>query len=534
MVTSSIGQTLRTWFIGIRRSTLFPASLNGRFHGIVVDRRRSTATLFNDRYGMQRLYYRVASDGFYFAGEAKAILAVCPEARTIDHQALGDFVTCGAVLENRSLFDGIQVLPPGSAWKFRYGALEERRSYFSPEEWERQDPFDAEAFYQELRGVFDRILPRYFSGDERIAMSLTGGLDTRMIMAWRKPEIGALACYTFGGMRRDCQDVTVARQVASVCGQVHEVIHLGADFLPKFRHYAERAVYLTDGCVDTSRSADLYLNEKARKIAPVRVTGNYGGEVLRKVRAFKAEEPSAGVFSQELSPWIEQARVAYKKLLNRHPVSFAAFKQAPWHHYGILALEETQVSMCSPFLDNDLVRTIYRAPASSLASNEVSLRLIADGHPGLSQLPTDRAVAGNRGRIRETTSHAIQEFLFKAEYAYDMGMPQWLARVDHFLSPFHLEKLFLGRHKIAHFRSWYRDSFSEYVRETLLDASHLSRAHIKRHRVEEIVRGHLSGTQNYTTEIHKLLTLDIVQRLLVNIGEQKEHRSLAYSNAPAE
>ena len=35
------------------------------------------------------------------------------------------------------------------------------------------------------------------------------------------------------------------------------------------------------------------------------------------------------------------------------------------------------------------------------------------------------------------------EFSFKAEYAYDYGMPQWLARIDHALRGVHLERSFL-------------------------------------------------------------------------------------------
>ncbi len=57
----------------------FPKSLNGRFQGLVSDRTRGVATLFNDRYGMHRLYYHESNDAFYFAVEAKAILAVRPE-----------------------------------------------------------------------------------------------------------------------------------------------------------------------------------------------------------------------------------------------------------------------------------------------------------------------------------------------------------------------------------------------------------------------------------------------------------------------
>src|SRR5262249_9083196 len=129
----------------------FPKCLNGRFHGILADSTRGTAALFNDRYGMQRLYYHEAKDAFYFSAEAKAILRVRPELRELDPKGIGEFVACGCVLENRTLFPGMHVLPPGSAWLFRNAALEERKSYFEPKEWEEQSLLDPESYYQRLR-----------------------------------------------------------------------------------------------------------------------------------------------------------------------------------------------------------------------------------------------------------------------------------------------------------------------------------------------------------------------------------------------
>src|SRR5215470_985414 len=174
----------------------FPKGLNGRFHGLISDRRRGTTVLFNDRYGLQRLYFHEGQDTFYFSAEAKAILKVRPELRSIDQRGLGEFIVCGCVLENRSLFSGIQVLPPGSAWLFRAGELEKQASYFEPCEWEREEPLKPQEYYPRLRDVFVRNLPRYFEGRERIGVSLTGGLDTRIIMAWRKAEANSLPCYT--------------------------------------------------------------------------------------------------------------------------------------------------------------------------------------------------------------------------------------------------------------------------------------------------------------------------------------------------
>lgn len=494
----------------------FPAGLNGRFHGLLTDRTRGTTMLFNDRYGTHRVYYHESKDAFYFAAEAKAILAVRPELRRADPRGLGEFVACGCVLEGRSLFQGVHVLPGGAAWLFRKGSVEHKGTYFEPKEWEDQAPLEPEPYYAELRETFSRNLPRYFEAPKRIGMSLTGGLDTRMIMAWHKATPGTLPCYTFGGMFRDCRDILVARQVARACEQVHEVISVGERFLLRFPDYAERTVYLTDGCVDVSRSPDLYVNELAREIAPVRMTGNFGGEVLRRVRALKPAELLPGLFHPDFLSHVRQAGETYACVTRGHPLSFAVFRQAPWHHYGLLALEQSQLSLRSPYLDNDFVRTVFRAPQSTLADGDVSLRLIADGNVALRELPTDRGLGGRRGRLSSAASRGLLEFLFKAEYAYDYGMPQWLARVDHLFSPLHLDRLFLGRHKFHHFRVWYRDALSSYVREVLLDPRTLSRPYLDRSGLEAVVRGHLEGDRNYTTEIHKVVTLELLHRLFLD------------------
>jgi asparagine synthase (glutamine-hydrolysing) len=65
-------------------------------------------------------------------------------------------------------------------------------------------------------------------------------------------------------MLRDYQDVIVARQVARLCEQPYHVIRVGEEFLSRFSQYAERAVYLTDRCVDVSRALDLYARRRAK------------------------------------------------------------------------------------------------------------------------------------------------------------------------------------------------------------------------------------------------------------------------------
>jgi asparagine synthase (glutamine-hydrolysing) len=94
-------------------------------------------------------------------------------------------------------------------------------------------------------------------------------------------------------------------------------------------------------------------------------------------------------------------------------------------------------------------------------------------------------------------------------------MPHWLVNLDRVLAPMRLERLFLGRHKYYHFRHSYRHQLAPYIKDVLLDARALSRPYLDRARVERMVRDHTAGRGNYTSEIHVLLTTELLQRQLI-------------------
>jgi len=490
----------------------FASRLNGLFHGLLANSIEQTVTLFNDRYGMHRLCYHESREAFYFAAEAKAILAARPDLRVPSPQGLGEFLACSCVLENRTIFKDIAVMPAASRWIFRNGALKQQETYFDPKEWEAQSSLDGESYYQGLRTSLEKGLPSYFEGPQRTGVALTGGMDTRVILAQYRAAAGSLPTYTFGGMFRDCRDVQIARKVAEVCDQTHQVITVGDEFLNQFPHYAERTVYLTEGGVDVYRASDLYVSEKARHIAPAKVVGTYGSEIVRHAVMFKPMLPADGLFRGELISSVRQAYETYAEIRRCHPVTFAAFRQSPWYHHGVLALEQTQLTVRSPFLDNDFVAAVYRAPATISPSEDVRLRLIADGSAALRKIPSDRGVGGTLGPMSSAIARAYFEFTFKAEYACDYGMPQLAARMNSWVTPLHLDRIFLGRHKFLHYRVWYRDKLAKYVQEILLDPRTVSRPFLDGKNVEAMVTGHVRGNRNSTTAIHKLLTTELLFR----------------------
>ncbi len=406
--------------------------LNGWFSGLLLDTRRGRAFLFNDRYGMDRVFVHEGVDGFYFSSEAKALLAVLPQEREFDIEGLSEFLTCGCTLGSRSLYKGVSILPPGALWTFAGGEIERRGSYFQLDGWTGQECINEEQLESQVVDLLGGLAAKYARGPLPVGISLTGGLDSRMVMACLDTKANTFPCYTFGSMYRDTFDVQVARKVAKTCGQDYHVLVLGDEFLRDLPRHLERAVYISDGYIGLSGAAELYLNSRARDIAPVRLTGNYGGELLRGDRAFKSELPHGAFVNPDMEPHLLEANKAFKELEVPRAVTFALFHQAPSQGYGRRAIERSQVTIRTPFMDNDLVSLIYRASPPLLQGERLSRAVVSKHNVDLLEIPTDRGELGDGSRFGSMIRRSYRSTFIKAEYFVGHGMSNRLTALRGF------------------------------------------------------------------------------------------------------
>jgi asparagine synthase (glutamine-hydrolysing) len=90
-----------------------------------------------------------------------------------------------------------------------------------------------------------------------------------------------------------------------------------------------------------------------------------------------------------------------------------------------------------------------------------------------------------------------------------MGCRKRLVQIDRILSPLHLERMFLGRHKFYHFRTWYKGALREFLRsaadlpEPLCYRTGAARA---------LVHDHANARANRTLELHKLLSVQLAAK----------------------
>ena len=506
-------ETLRIIACYDRSPDQIPAAVRGICSGLLVDERRERSYLFNDRVGLERLFVYENAAMYVFSSEAKAILAVVPEARAFDPYALAQFFTAGCTFDESSLFRGIRVLQGGTLVTFERGRAPVLRRYFRPDDWEKSDPLPEKAFLEEFSSTLEIVLADAVKEGSGAAISLTGGLDSRMVMACLKAPVGTVPCYTFGSMYRETYDVKVARKVARICGQPHQVLTLDAGFLHGISEQFTKAVFISDGSLGLSGAAELYLNALARNVAPIRVTGNYGGELLRGFRAFKSFMPAGDFLKPGLAGLAQEAVRQFRRMADVPPLSFTLFRQAP-SGFGRYAIERSQLGVRSPFLDDRLVRTLYRRPASANGGPEPSAWLIGRRHPKLLSLSTDRGFLGGGGPIGRAAVRLFREGLFKAEYWSGHGAPPWAAAVTNRVPGFLLERAFMGRHKFVHPRPWLRANLGEFTRDVLSsrDVGDLE-SHIDVTKVRLMLRQDEDGHTNHSDELDKVVTLALASQL---------------------
>jgi len=493
----------------------FYAALNGWFSGVVIDRRQRRVTLFNDRYAMGRIYYHETEEEFVFSSEAKSLLRVRPSLRTLSPEGVAQQLRYNCVLGTRTLFEGVHVLPHAAAWLFRCGKLVSKEQYFAFHEWEQQRELGPDEFYRRWAQTVTDVFPRYLSDGNRVAMSLTAGLDTRLIMAALRERNRDHRVYTFGGAWGELYDVRTARKAARVYDQQFDVIRINDAFLSNIGDYAAEAVRVSDGCHDAFGAHDVFFNKIARDIAPIRLTGKFGSEVVRIRRLLGTVGYKPGLLRPQMQALVDGLPHFQATNADGNHLTRVVTEEISWHEYGRVVVEQAYLTMRTPYMDNELVKLMYQAPKGSRAAGDLQEMYVKDFAPEFAAFIT------NLGRFASPnptlTSMAYYPFwvLFKIEYIYLQATPHWMTRLDRTLAGLHLERLFGGRQKWEAYRIWIKTHMADFVQSTLLNPQAEYTEYFDYATMSRMIRQHVAGTHNYMREINRALSLQLIHATLL-------------------
>jgi asparagine synthase (glutamine-hydrolysing) len=227
------------------RGEAFCAGLHGKFVAALWDARAARLTLVNDRFGVRPLYYAALSGRLLFASEIKALLADPGVSRRLHLPGIAQFFTYGQLLGEDTFLESVRLLPAAACLTYERdtGRLEVRR-YWRLEEQAPGPERPEDEVLERLADAFDRAVARCTAGNNKLGLSLSGGLDARTILGATDPArpMTTLCMGVDGSM-----DLRCAARMARLTGRPHREVLLDDAFLSRFGQHLRQMVRLTDG-----------------------------------------------------------------------------------------------------------------------------------------------------------------------------------------------------------------------------------------------------------------------------------------------
>jgi asparagine synthase (glutamine-hydrolysing) len=324
--------------------------MNGQWAFAIWDSPRKRLCLSRDRLGVRPLFYTWVDNTLIFGSEIKAILAHPGVAAKIDYRALQDVFTYWFPISPRTMFEGINQLPPGHSLVIEDGGSKLVKYWeldFADDNLgtTRSDRKEA-ALAEELGSLLLDATRIRLRADVPVGAYLSGGLDSSITAALARECIGSsLHTFSIAFDDYDLDESEFQMQVAQALGTQHRVLRctaegIGAVFADVVWHM-ETAVLRTAPAPMFMLSR--FVHDHGFKVV---LTGEgadefWGGyDIFKeaKIRAYIAERPESKwrpLLLKRLYPYMEGLQKQSPTLLQtffhtgREQVSHPLFSHIP-------------------------------------------------------------------------------------------------------------------------------------------------------------------------------------------------------------
>jgi asparagine synthase (glutamine-hydrolysing) len=252
--------------------------LRGMFAFALWDRPRRRLLLARDRLGIKPLYVYRDAEKLLFASEPKALLAHPGLTPEVDPAALEDYLTFGIVPGRRSIFRGVEKLPPAHVLAVTPDRLGAEPQRYWRLRVEADESRTVEQWQDEVRAKIDETVRAHLIADVPVGAFLSGGVDSSIVVASSAGRTeGALQTFAMGFREESFSELPYARQVAEQFGTRHveEVVTPDAVALVD-----ELTHYFDEPFGDSSAVPTYLVSRLAARAVKVVLSGDGGDEAF--------------------------------------------------------------------------------------------------------------------------------------------------------------------------------------------------------------------------------------------------------------
>lgn len=203
-------------FLALEINTLssFLERLDGVFSIVIYDSLKSEVKLISDRFGLNLMYYKFSNGFIAFSNEVNFLISD-EDIRfsNLNVGPLKSFVNLGYFTGEETWFDNIKLMKPASIFTFCLKTGKIASNYYWSYSKLIQNNLTFNDTLELLYSTIVNSTRARFSENEKVGISLSGGLDSRLLLSIVNREFDSYNGYSYTFGLPNSQDVKIAKEV---------------------------------------------------------------------------------------------------------------------------------------------------------------------------------------------------------------------------------------------------------------------------------------------------------------------------------
>jgi len=373
----------------------------GTFAIAIFDKINKRVSIISDRTSQKPIYYFITNNGFTYS---TAISTYCklPDIPQFNVNWLHEFLFFNYPMGQTTFLKNVLRMPPAAILEYHLKTSKTLLFEYAKPFKKANNIIKGKKAVEKALSVFNERVPKYFQRDTQIAVSLSGGFDSRTVLSFAPSETKAsLEAYTYGVA--GCLDLLEASKIASMLKIPHTKIILDNRCLDILQELIYETVYLSDGLQGINRSTLPYvykmLTNNGTK-CPIIITGVSGDHLFRDhvrgtgnvpaiissdmMQIFKEGTPfmsksffrraygaNFGEFQQHIYDVLQDLTTKYGELnVPESYLSYLIYEVTPNYFAGQAAIADNYSTLRSPYWDADIIQLSYEIEYSTLGFSE--------------------------------------------------------------------------------------------------------------------------------------------------------------------
>ena len=244
--------------------------LLGMFSLVVWDCEKQELYLIRDAIGGRTLYYTTTGLTYWIAPKLRTLTPY--RSNNLDLVALRDYLCCAFVPGERTLWQDIKEIRPGSFLKIPSHKVDD---YWQLKEQIIDTNQPLEWYSENLRFLLEQVVKEYLPENQPIGIFLSGGLDSSSITALAaKLHSAPIHTYSIHFGAETANELEFSNLVSQHCQTQQHILEIS--FRDMWEHLRETMAYLDDPIGDPLTVPNLLIGRIARENVQITLNGEGG------------------------------------------------------------------------------------------------------------------------------------------------------------------------------------------------------------------------------------------------------------------